>query len=74
MNREKANAQKVGDLPRAKSGFSVPGNSFGFCVHHTKSNRPMPHNQLTALYKHVLGPVHKKVLAELREDIKAEQV
>jgi len=65
--------QKLSSLPRAPGGFSVPENPYGFRAHHTKSNRQIPHEKLTSLYKHVLGPIHQKVLDQIDADIKAEQ-
>jgi hypothetical protein len=62
------------DLDPAHCGHDVPPNAHGFRVHHTKSNTPMPANQLTALYTEVLGPIQKTVIAEIREDIKSSRL
>lgn len=48
-----------------------PPNNFGFVVYHTHSGKPIPPEQLQALYNNVLGPVHQEVVTEIREDIEA---
>ncbi len=59
-------------LQKEHCGHGVPANPYGFGLHHTKSNRPIPKATLTILYDKVLGPVHKTTVEELRADLQSQ--
>lgn len=71
---QKSKTQRLDTLRPERCAHPVPENEFGFFAHHTKSNKPIPDEQLKALHTHVLGPVHREVTKRIREDIKAGRI